>query len=307
MTSTFKLTCAVSALALVTSCAQLQGSFAEGKKLEKAKLEGLISDKLGTIKRDEIIKFAGQPYSSSSRDGGKDQGKINCDVWYMNAPSKMMIALKKSNGNIDEEPKFLTCFREKDNALIYAEIDADIYKYKELWSDPVERKYSPLKGKHFTVKKGGVELTYFPNMTLPGQSLKLKNNTSNVVSINWAETNIVDGSGRNLEVAPATYSRSNWDRPAPSTKVMPGDEVEVFVYAKDLYRMNWSTKVLTKYPLCGNVKGFAEGISGMVEVIDDQHCIGKSSGMVLTYDVAGKQDSLFFKYKLVSRKEKKKQ
>lgn len=289
----------VSFALLSASCAQLGAAFKDGKKLDKTKVSSVISEGIGKMNRASLLKEVGQPYASTVRDGGKDQGKLKCDIWYMNGLSKTMIALKKSNGNIDEEPKLLTCFNEEDK-LIYAEVDADIYKFKKTYVDPFKREYKATKGKSFKVAKKGITLEYTPDMTSPGLYVKVKNTTSKVVSINWAESNIIDAQGSNLEVAPATYSRSNWDRPAPKSKIMPGDEMEVFVYAKKLYAMNWSTKVLTRNPLCGNVAGFAQGASRMVEVINDENCVGKSSGMVLSYN-DGSDKNLYFKFKMTKR------
>lgn len=291
---------AVSMLVMGTSCAGLKSSFTGGKKLDIDKTDKLISDGIGKMNRASLLKEVGEPFDSVVKDGGKDQGKLKCDIWYMNGLSKAMVALKKGNGNIDEEPKLITCFNNKDK-LVYGEVDSNIYKYKVAYQDPFKREYTPTKGKSFTVKGKGVTLTYTPDMTKPGLNVKVTNTSSKVIAIDWAESNIIDSRGANLEVAPATYSRSNWDRPAPKSKVMPGDSVEVFVYAKKLYSMNWSTKILTKNPLCGRVSGFGQGVSRMVEVIDDRGCVGKTSGMVLTYDNGSGSKNLFFKFKMTSR------
>lgn len=261
----------LSVLAL-TSCAGMQKMFAAGKKFDKAQATKLAKS---NSSKDKIVAELGDP-QTHTKEKNAAGAEYDCHSWYFNGLSPMAVGNKTADGSISTEPRLHACFDAKGKSAMF-EVDGRITGDISLWSDAYNRKYKAVGGQPFYLADSNVEIDYFPNILAAGQLLRIKNKTNKVVNINWANSSLRLNS-RQMELAPASFPRTNWDRPAPATQVLPGEEFYEFVYAKPLYTMvNYA---LVQLPLCGEIKGYQKNGT---PVINDRGCEGTKITGVINY------------------------
>ena len=272
---------------LLTSCAGMQKMFTAGKKFDSAQAEKLVKSK---ATKDKIVAELGEPQTMTKEKNAAGK-EFTCHSWYSGL-SPMAVGSKIGDGSIIGEKRLHSCFDDKGKAVM-SEVDGRITGDMDLWADAYNRKYKPVGGQPFYLADKNVEIDYLPNILAAGQLLRIKNKTNKVVFINWSNSSL-RVNGRQLELAPVSFPRSNWDRPAPATQVLPGEEFHEFVYAKPLYTM--VNLALVQLPLCGEIKGYQKNGT---PVINDKGCEGtKITGIInYSFDAAAPQ-TVHYAYEL---------
>lgn len=257
---------------LLTSCAGVQKMFASGKKFDRAQATKLVQSK---ATKSKIIAELGDP-QTMTKEKNSDGKEFTCHSWYFAGLSPMAVGNKTADGSIAFEKRLHACFDDKEK-MGMSEVDGRITGDINLWSDAFNRKYKPVTGKPFYLTDANVEIDYFPNILAAGQFLRIKNKTNKVVNLNWASSSL-RVNGTQMELAPVSFPRSSWDRPAPATQVLPGEEFYELVYAKPLYTMVNLT--LMQLPMCGEVKGYNKNGT---PVINDRGCEGTKVTGIINY------------------------
>lgn len=167
-----------------------------------------------------------------------------------------------------------------------------------------KRNYKPVKSKLFGVETKELSITYVPDLVDAGTSFQFKNKTNNAIKIIWDETTFIDRLGHPKKIFHSGVKIVDRNGPQLPTVIPPNTQISDDLISTDkVHYLRYSdTPSLNRWaynPLCGTIE---QQENYTMKIVDDSHCIGKTFGYFITYEIKGKKKHTTAKFVYVSKK-----